>query len=63
MKRGRLDTNMERFVAKDLTLRYVASKVASVFDLRGLLAPVRGSMRLDTRKTGKLVQGWDKMRL
>ena len=33
--------------------------VASVFDLRGLLAPIMGSLRLDTRKTCKLVLGWD----
>ena len=59
--RGRLDTNAElfngtfqdlkRFVPRDLTLRQVVSKVASVFDLRGLLAPVLGSMRQDTKKT------------
>ena len=67
--RGRLDTNAElfngtfqdlkRFVPRDLTLRQVVRKVASVFDLRGLLAPVLGSMMLDTRKTCKLVIGWD----
>ena len=61
VKRGGLDTNLELFSGtfQDLTLRQVVSIVASVFDLRGLLAPVRGSMRLGTRKTCKLVLGWD----
>ena len=69
VKRGRLAPNveifkgtfadLEKFVPKKLSLRQVVSKVASVFDIRGLLAPVIGSLRLDTRKTCKLVIGWD----
>ena len=69
MKRGRLDSNvkifsgsfgdLENFVPKNLTLRQVVSKVASVFDPRGFLAPIMGLLRLDTRKTCKLVLGWD----
>jgi len=69
VKRGRLAPNveifkgtfgdLENFVPKKLTLRQVVSKVASVFDIRGLLAPVIGSLRLDTRRTCKLVLGWD----
>ena len=50
IKRGRLDANvkifsgnfqdLEMIVPRDLTLWQVVSNVASVFDLRGLLAPV-----------------------
>ena len=69
VKRGRLESNvelfkgnfgdLEQFVHKNLTLRQVVSKVASIFDIRGLLAPIIGSLRLDTRITCKLVMGWD----
>ena len=69
VKRGRLESNvelfkgnfgdLEQFVPKNLTLRQVVSKVASIFDIRGLLAPIIGSLRLDTRITCKLVMGWD----
>ena len=54
-KRGRLDTNveifsgsfvdLENFVPKNLTLRQVVSKVASIFDLRGLLDPIMKDMQ------------------
>ena len=51
--------DLEKFVPKKLTLRQVVSKVATIFDIRGLLAPIIGSLRLDTRKTCKMVLGWD----
>ena len=51
--------DLENFVPKKLTLRQVVSKVASVFDLRGFLAPIMGGLRLDTRKTCKMILGWD----
>ena len=35
------------------------SKVACVFDLRGLLAPVLASLRLDTKRISKAVNTWD----
>ena len=69
VKRGRLDANvklfngsfgdLENFVPNPLSLRQVVSKVASIFDIRGLLAPIMGSLRLDSRKTCQLVDGWD----
>ena len=42
---------LDSFVPSKLSLRQVVSKIASVFDLRGLLAPVMAILRLDTRKT------------
>ena len=44
---------------RNLTLRHVVSRLAAAFDLRGFLAPIMGALRLDTRKTCKLVLGWD----
>jgi hypothetical protein len=37
----------------------VVSKVACVFDLRGLLAPVLASLRMDDKRTSKAVNTWD----
>ena len=41
---------LDSFVPSKLSVKQVVSKVASVFDLRGLLAPVLASLRLDTRR-------------
>ena len=51
--------DLEHFVPKKLTLRQVVSKTASVFDIRGFLAPFIAKLRLDIRRTVKLVVGWD----
>ena len=69
VRRGRLQENtvqfsgdyeaLGRFVPEKLTLRQVVSKTASIFDIRGLLAPIIGGLRLDIRKTAKLISGWD----
>ena len=69
VKRGRLSPNvaifkgtfndLENFVPKKLSLRQVVSKTASIFDIRGLLAPIIGSLRLDSRITCRLVSAWD----
>ena len=50
---------LDSLVPSKLSLRQVVSKVASVFDLMGLLAPVMASLRLDTRKTSKAWKTWD----
>ena len=69
VRRGRLEENtiqfsgdfgnLEKFVPGKLTLRQVLSKTASVFDIMGFLAPIIGGLRLDIRKTAKVVTGWD----
>ena len=69
VRRGRLEENtiqfsgdfgdLDKFVPEKLTLRQVVSKTASVFDIRGTFAPIIGGLRLDTRKTAKVVTGWD----
>ena len=50
---------MGKFVPEKLTLRQVVSKTASIFDIRGPLAPIIGGLRLDIRKTAQVVDGWD----
>ena len=50
---------LDSLVPSKLSLRQVVSKVASVFDLMGLLAPVMASLRLDTRNTLKAWKTWD----
>jgi hypothetical protein len=67
--RGRLDEKvvpfsgdfaaLEKYVPEKLSLRQVTSKTASVFDLRGSLAPITGHMRLDIRRVVKATSGWD----
>ena len=69
IRRGRLDENvvpfsgdfaaLEKYVPEKLSLRQVTSKTASVFDLRGSLAPITGHMRLDIRRVVKATSGWD----
>ena len=69
MRRGRLHENtvqfsgnfeeLIKFVPVKLTLRQVVSKTASVFDIRGIFAPIIGGLRLDIRKTAKVVTCWD----
>jgi hypothetical protein len=69
VRRGRLDEDvlqfsggfamLDGFVQSKLSLRQVVSKVACVFNLRGLLAPVLASLRLNTRRTSKAVNTWD----
>ena len=50
---------LEKYVPEKLSLRQVTSKTASVFDLRGSLAPITGHMRLDIRRVVKATSGWD----
>jgi hypothetical protein len=56
--RGKLEM-LDGFVLSKISLRQVVSKVACVFDLRGLLAHVLANLRLDTRRTPKAVNTWD----
>ena len=51
--------DLENFVPRNLSLRQVVSKVATISDIRGMPAPLIGSLRLDSRKTCRLVMGWD----
>ena len=51
--------DLENFVPKNLTLRQVTGKTAMIFDIRGFYAPIIAGLRLDIRKVGKLVSGWD----
>jgi hypothetical protein len=50
---------LDGLVPSKLSLRQVVSKVASVFDLGGLLAPVLASLRVDIRRTTKAVETCD----
>ena len=50
---------LDSLVPSKLAMRQVVSKVGSVFDLRGLLAPVLETLRLDSIRTAKAVGTWD----
>ena len=68
-RRGRLDESvprfrgtkedMNQFIPKKLTRRMIASKVASIYDLLGKLAPEIAGLKVDLREVVKLTLGWD----
>ena len=68
-KRGKLPENtvffdgtmmkIEDFVPKKLSRRQVASKLASVFDILGYLAPILSGLKADLRKVVISTVGWD----
>lgn len=53
------DENMEDFVPKNLTRRQAASKLASIWDILGKLAPFMNGLKVDLRETFKETEGWD----
>ena len=68
-RRGRVEDNvprfsgnkedMDSFIPKKLTRRKIASKVASIFDLMGKLAPVLAGLKVDLKDVVKITAGWD----
>ena len=51
--------NIEEFVPKDLTLRLVTSKFASIFDYLGFLSPALARAKRLLRATCKATIGWN----
>ena len=68
-RRGRVDDkvprfkgtkdDMEKFIPLKLTRRKIASKVASIYDLLGKLAPILAGLKVDLSEVVKLTIGWD----
>ena len=68
-RRGRLPDNvqlfegneeeLDAFVPKNLTRRQATSKLASLWDLLGKLAPIMTGLKLDLRETFQKTDGWD----
>ena len=57
---GSSEEEMKMFVPKELTLRQVTSKTASIFDIRGLISPFMSNLKLLLRETTLLAKGdWD----
>ena len=50
---------MDKFVPRKLTRRQAASKLASIWDILGKLAPVMTGLKLDLRETVLRTEGWD----
>lgn len=50
---------MEDFVPKKLSRRQVSSKLASVFDIVGYLAPIISGLKADLRKVVLNTLSWD----
>ena len=50
---------IEDFTPKKLTRRHVTSKLASVFDFMGHLAPILSSLKSDLREVVQHTIGWD----
>ena len=69
IRRGRLpdtvrlfegsEKELEEFVPKQLSRRQVTSKLASIWDILGKLAPIMTGLKLDLRETFKETDGWD----
>ena len=53
------DDDMDSFVPKKLTRRQASSKLASLWDILGKLAPIMTGLKLDLRETFKRTEGWD----
>ena len=50
---------MDEFVPKNLTKRQVTSKLASVYDILGKLAPLMSGLKVDLSNVFKTTSGWD----
>ena len=53
------EDDMEEFVPEKLTRRQAASKLASLWDILGKLAPIMTGLKLDLRETFQRTEGWD----
>ena len=53
------EEDLEDFVPKQLTRRQATSKLASLWDILGKLAPLMTGLKLDLRETFKQTEGWD----
>ena len=53
------EENMESFVPNPLTRRQAASKLGSIWDILGKLAPLMNGIKLDLRETFKQTEDWD----
>ena len=50
---------MDEYVPSKLTRRQVSSKLASLWDILGKLAPIMSGLKLDLREVFKGTAGWD----
>ena len=53
------EKDMDNFVPNPLTRRQAASKLGSVWDILGKLAPLMNKLKLDLRETFKQTEDWD----
>lgn len=53
------EDDLDEFVPNKLSRRQAASKLASLWDILGKLAPIMTSLKLDLRETFKQTEGWD----
>ena len=53
------EDDLDSFVPDPLTRRQAASKLASVFDILGKLAPIMSGIKLDLRETFQRTESWD----
>ena len=53
------EDDLEEFVPQKLTRRQATSKLASLWDILGKLAPIMTGLKLDLRETFKQTEGWD----
>ena len=53
------ENDLDDFVPQDLSRRQAASKLASLWDILGKLAPIMTGLKLDLRETFQRTAGWD----
>ena len=53
------EISMDEFVPRKLSRRQVSSKLASLWDILGKLAPIMSGLKLDLREVFKGTAGWD----
>ena len=68
-RRGKLDENttffngdfadLDKFVPQNLSRRITASKISSIFDIQGRLAPILIGMKSDLRQVVRSTSSWD----
>ena len=57
---GKTKAELDEFTPKDITFRQVTSRLASLFDIRGLVSPLLSDIKLLLRETGRMaLQDWE----
>ncbi len=57
---GNSKKELEEFTPKDITFRQVTGRLASLFDVRGIVSPLTSDMKLLLRETGRMaLQDWE----